>query len=96
MSLPKMRVELQELEEARRKAEVAHEAANRQYKIGLWGILLGIPLLFAFGIGALFIVAGALAAITNASKRSTAEKDVAKLNEEIKELRLRIAEAETE
>lgn len=96
MSLPKMRVELQELEDKRRALEKQYEDANRQYKVGMWGVLLGIPLLFVWGIGLLLILAGGLAALTNSSKRNTAKNELATVDNKIKTLRRKIAEIEEE
>ena len=94
MTLPEMRVELEELQDKRRNLEKKIEDVNKQYKIGMWGILLGVPLLFAYGFGLLLIVAGGLAAVTNVSKRNATNKELDTTNASIKELRRKIAEIE--
>lgn len=96
MSLPEKRVELEELLDDRRDVEKELADANRQYKIGLWAVLLGIPFLFAYGIGLLFIVAGALAAATNHTKRGNRESELEVINERIAELRREIARLESD
>lgn len=94
MTLPEMRVELEELQDKRRNLEKKIEDVNKQYKIGMWGILLGVPLLFAYGFGLLLIVASGLAAVTNVSKRNATNKELDTTNASIKELRRKIAEIE--
>jgi len=45
------------------------KSARTQYQIGLWGILVGVVLLFfLWPLGVLLILAGGLAAVTNFRK----------------------------
>jgi len=89
-------MQLEDLKDKRAKTEKIVEAAQKSYTIGLVGILLGIPLLFVYGCGLIFIIAGALAAVTQGSKRSAARKELAAIDEQISEVRQQIANAATE
>lgn len=96
MSLPEMRVELDELLERRTAVEAELANAQRQYKIGMWAILLGLPLLLAYGLGALFIIAGILAAVTNAGKKGKYQAELEEVNTKVAELRREIARLESD
>lgn len=96
MSLPEKRVELEELLEDRTAVETELANAQRQYKIGMWAILLGLPLLLAYGLGALFIIAGILAAATNAGKKNKLQTELEQINEKVAELRREIARLESD
>ena len=94
-SLAEMKVQLQDLQDQRPKIEKQLEDANRQHKIGLWGVLIGIFLIPLYGIGILLILAGGLAALTNRSKRSTSQSKLSEMEDQIRQLRLEIAQAES-
>jgi hypothetical protein len=94
-SLAETKVHLQDLQDQRPKIEKQLEDANRQYKIGLWGVLIGIFLIPLFGIGILLILAGGLAALTNRIKRSTSQSKLSEMEDQIRQLRLEIAQAES-
>jgi uncharacterized membrane protein len=94
-SLAELRVKALELEDKQRKLEKEYDNANRQYTIGLWGILVGIFLVPVFGLGFLLILAGALAAITNRSKRTQLKRSLGELELKPHSIRLDIATSES-
>jgi len=94
-SLAQMKVHMQEMEDQKKKVEKRFEDASRQYKVGLWGVLIGIFLIPLYGIGLLLVIAGGLAALTNHSKRASAKKELGELELRIHSLRLDVANAES-
>lgn len=91
MSIAEMKVELEELKDQRPIIERKIEDANKSYKGGLIGVLIGFFLIPVYGLGLLLIIAGGLATITQAGKRSGAKRELEQLNEQIKTLRREIA-----
>ncbi len=94
-SLAEMKVELHDLEDKKSKVEKQLEDANRQYKIGMWGVFIGIFLIPLYGIGLLLILAGGLAAFTNRSKKGKLCTEIEEIEANIRELRVKIAEEES-
>jgi hypothetical protein len=94
-SLPQLKVQLVGLEDQLKKAEKSYDSANRQYTIGLWGVLIGLFLIPLYGLGLLLVLAGGLAALTNRGKRASAKKGMAELELRIHSLRLDVANAES-
>ena len=94
-SLAEVKVELYDLEDRKAKVEKQLEDANRQYKTGMWGVLIGIFLIPLYGFGLLLILAGGLAAITNRGKKSKLSTEIESIKVSIREFRIWIAEAES-
>lgn len=69
--------------------------AGRQVTGAYVGIVIGLFLIPAFGLGLLLIAAGILAAITQSGKRSAAENNQTKARQNIELIRGRIVEAKT-
>lgn len=85
-------LELDELRDARAKAEKVAEAAGRSRTVGLVAILIGLLLLVGGYYGwAIFLgLAGILTVLTQAGKRSAAQKQVDELDGKIKAIRARL------
>ena len=94
-SLAEMKVELHDLEDKKVKVEKQVEDANRQYKIGMWGVLIGIFLIPLYGLGLLLVLAGGLAAVTNRGKKGKLGTEIEDMEANIRELRIKIAEEES-
>ena len=93
-TLTGMKVQTEDFQDQRPKIEKQLDDANRQYKIGLWGILIGIFFVPIYGIGVLLILAGTAAALTNRGKRSRLQAELAQVEGQSRQLRLQIAGAE--
>lgn len=79
--------ELDKLKDQRTAYQRAYDDANKQYKIGMWAVLIGVFLVPAYGIGILLILAGGLAAYSNNGKRKAAEASIATIEKKIEALR---------
>lgn len=86
-------VKLDALKDARADAQAKYEKARKGRTWGLFGILIGIPLLLAYGLGLLFIIAGILAALTQAGKASDAKRHLEAIDAEIEKVRRAIIAA---
>ena len=95
-SLIALQLQLDELQEGRRKHEAAAAAAQSQLRIGLLGLLIGAGLAFvlssAWYVGAFIALAGALASMTQAGKRSDARAKLAEVESQIAGLRAQMIE----
>lgn len=88
-----LQVELDELIDLREDLKEQHKKAEGAYKGGLYGLLFGIVFIFTpiWICGGGLILAGGLAAATNATKRSTLNTKLEETKEQIKTLRLQLA-----
>ena len=93
-TLSELQFKLQDMQDQKSKLEKKLEEANKQYKGGLWGILIGILLLPLYGLGLIFLVAGILAVLTNRGKRSRLQKEIKKVDNNIQLLRSQILKEE--
>lgn len=92
MSNEKILLEIEDLRDKRRTAEQALQQAGRSRTIGLAGVLLGLLLVIPVApLGILLLLAGALAAFTQASKSTEQKKLMAQLDGQIKALREQVA-----
>jgi len=89
----RLEADLPPVEDERRRAEAEAQAANTQYTIGLVAVLLGVIGLLFFWPLVLLALPGALAAITQAAKRSRARDQVRRHTELINAWRVDLAEA---
>lgn len=91
MSTPNAQFELDELRDARTKAEKESDTAKRSRTIGLAGVLLGLLLMIpVWPVGLLLLLAGGLAAVTQAMKASAAQARITELDGKIKAIRARL------
>lgn len=88
-----MQMQLDQLLDQRRTLEKRVESAHKGYKLGMVAFLLGILLLFAYGLGLILLIPGLLAAVTQGAKKKAAQTELDKTENQIKDLRLRIANA---
>lgn len=84
-------MQLEELKDQRVKVEKALADAKRSNTIALLGVLIGIFLIPAYGLGFLLIIAGILAALTQSGKKGKATKELAALDAQISNVRQQIA-----
>lgn len=87
-----LQVDLQELMEKRSEVERRIQSAQGSLSGGLIGILLGLILLFLFWpLGVFLLIAGGLAAATQATKKGLATSEKTELDQQIAKLRRKIA-----
>ena len=82
--------ELDKLKDQRSAYQSAYDDANRQYKIGMWAVLIGVFLVPAYGLGLLLILAGGLAAANNNGKRKSAQASMMSIEKKIEDLRAKL------
>lgn len=87
-------VALEEALDKRSRLERQIQEAKSAYTIGLLGVLAGLVLIPAFGLGLLLIAAGGLAAMTNRDKRKSLQEELETLEKTIRALRIELAEQE--
>ena len=85
-SLANMKVQIVELEGQKEKLATEINKAGKQYKFGLWGMLIGVFLIPLYGIGLLPIAAGGLMAFINANKRAKYRDELENLDTKIHKL----------
>ena len=71
------------LEGQKSKLETGINKASQQYKLGLWGVLIGIFLIPIYGIGVVPLIAGGLVALINANKRAKYRDELENLESQI-------------
>jgi hypothetical protein len=71
------------------------QQAGRQVTWALVGLIVGIFLIPAFGIGLILVIAGILAAITQGVKRGKAERNQSKARKSIETISGQIVEVKT-
>ncbi|MCL4530081.1 MAG: hypothetical protein M1485_06565 [Chloroflexi bacterium] len=74
------------LEGQKSKLETGINKASQQYKLGLWGVLIGIFLIPIYGIGVVPLIAGGLVALINANKRAKYRDELENLDAKISKL----------
>ena len=74
------------LEGQKSKLETGINKASQQYKLGLWGVLIGIFLIPIYGIGVVPLIAGGLVALINANKRAKYRDELENLESQIYKL----------
>ena len=74
------------LEGQKSKLETEINKASQQYKLGLWGVLIGIFLIPIYGIGVVPLIAGGLVALINANKRAKYRDELENLESQIYKL----------
>ena len=91
MSQAQSILKLEEFRDQRNDLLRQLENYQKKYKVGMWGILIGLILTPLYGLGLILVVAGGLAAITNASKRSDIKAKLTSIDASIQKLREKIA-----
>jgi hypothetical protein len=86
-------MQLEDLKDKKAKAEKVLADSKRSRTVGLAGVLIGIFLIPAYGLGILLIIAGLMAAVTQNGKHTNAKQELDALDKEISEVRQQIAAA---
>lgn len=94
--LAKLQLKLDDLKDERRRLENEQVGYNKQYKIGLWAILIGLGIAFVINawVGGFFVVIGLLATITNAVKRSGLNDSITNVERSIQNVRQQIMDSD--
>jgi hypothetical protein len=90
-SLAKMKAQIIELEDQKTKLETEIGKANRQYKLGVWGVVIGIFLIPLYGAGLLLLAAGGFVALMNGGRRAKFRDQMELIEAEIRRLKLSMA-----
>lgn len=90
----KLKLDIQNLEDERRDMERQAQAVGSQYTLGVVGVIAGLALLVftsVYWLGGLLFVAGALAVLTQGSKKRGALKRIQSLSAQIRDKRSDLA-----
>jgi hypothetical protein len=90
-SLAKMKAQMLELEGRKKELEADIQKADRYYKIGLWGAVIGIPLIALYGTGLILVLGGGLMALINSGKRASFKDRLENIEVEIHRLKISMA-----
>ncbi len=85
-SLADKKIQVVVLEGQKNKLATEINKASRQYKLGLWGVFIGIFLIPIYGIGVVLLIAGGLVALINANKRAKYRDELENLESQIYKL----------
>jgi len=85
-SLANMKGQIIELESRKDQLAAEINKAGRQYRFGLWGVLIGIFLIPFYGIGLLPVVVCGLMAFINSNRRSKYRDELENLDARISKL----------
>ena len=87
--ITKLNAEIANLEDEKEQLWSTANNASTQYNIGIFGVLIGLLLVFASvcWLGILLFLAGALAILTQGSKKRTANKQINSITTQIKKKR---------
>lgn len=92
--ITRLNAEIANLEDEKEQFQSQASNASTQYNIGAFGILIGLLMFFlsVYWLGSLLFLAGALAVLTQGSKKRKLNKQVEGINAQIKEKRNKIIE----
>ena len=92
--ITRLNAEIANLGDEKEQLQSQASNASTQYNIGAFGILLGLLMFFlsVYWLGSLLFLAGALAALTQGSKKRKLNKQIEEINVQIKEKRNKIIE----
>ncbi len=85
-SLANMKVQIVEMEGRKEELSTEINKASKQYKLSLWGVVVGVFLIPLYGIGLLPIAAGGLMAFITADKRAKYRDELQNLDDKINKL----------
>jgi len=90
-SLADMKIKIVELEDQKKKLETEISKADKQYKFGLWAVLVGVFLIPLYGIGFIPVIVGGFMALVNIAKRAKCRDELENLESQIHKLNLSMA-----
>lgn len=91
--IARLNAEIANLEDEKERLQSQANNASSQYNIGVFGVIIGLLLLFftsVYWLGGLLFLAGALAVFTQGSKKRAAFREIDNLRVQIKEKRNKI------